>query len=120
MPLPFIMNSVAPSAAIGSQIAGADQMHRDRDFIDGGAELAEQLGARLDLGVDIRLRTRMPKAFLDDADAQSLDAAAERFGVFRDLRRTLPRIEPIRAGQHFQQQRVVAHVAPSSARCDRS
>ena len=62
----------------------------------------------------------MPKAFLDDADAQALDAAAERFGVVRDLGRTLPRIEPVGAGEHFEQQRVVAHVARSSARCGRS
>ena len=53
----------------------------------------------------------MPEAFPDDADAQAPDAAAERFGVARYFRRILPWIQPVGARQHFQQQRVVAHVA---------
>src|SRR6476619_5864186 len=63
---------------------GRCEMHRDRDFLDGGAELAEQVSARLDLSIDVRLRAWMAKAFLDHSDAQSPDAAAELVGILRN------------------------------------
>src|ERR1700760_4776409 len=72
-----------------------DQMHRDRDFIDDGTELAEQIGPRLDLGIDVRFRARVPKAFSHDADAQTLDATTEGFGVTRNLWSSLPRVQSI-------------------------
>ena len=54
-------------------------------------------------GVDVGLRTRMPKTFLDDSDAQSLDAAFERLRVARDLGCHLPRIKAVRTGELDEQ-----------------
>ena len=120
MPLPFIMNSVAPSAAIGSQIAGASRCIGTEISSTVAPSFLRSWAPRHDLGIDVALGNGMPEAFLDDADAQSLDAAVERLRVVRDLGRNLPRIETVRAGQHLEQQaRCRAHCG-SSVRCDRS
>ena len=53
----------------------------------------------------------MAKTFLHDADPHAFDAFAERLRIFGDLRRILARIEPVGAGEHFEEQRIVGDVA---------
>ena len=65
-----------PSVPIGVQIAGARQMHRDRDLLDGGAEILEPLGGLAHAFVDGSFRGRLLEALLDDADLHPLGAGS--------------------------------------------
>src|SRR5580658_3251178 len=60
---------------------GTQKMRGNRDFIDRRTELFEELRTRHDLGIDVALRGGKSETFLDDSDAQSLDAAIERLRI---------------------------------------
>ena len=49
------------------------------------------------------------ETFADHPDPEVVDAAAKRFGIARRLRRVLPWVEPVRAGNHLEHARVVSH-----------
>ena len=73
---------VMPSVPIGVQIAGADQVHRDRDVLDAWRrDLASRFAASLDAFIDGGFGAGLLETFLDDADLHALDARAERLGV---------------------------------------
>jgi hypothetical protein len=80
MPLPRIISSVAPSSAIGLQIA--------KPAACIGTEISETVAQRvrglLDLGIDVPLGIGMSEALLDDADLQALGVAAEAVGQAKE------------------------------------
>ena len=53
----------------------------------------------------------MAEAFLQDADAQAVDAAIESLHVVADLDVALARIEAVGTGDDLEQQRIVGTVA---------
>ena len=64
--------------AIGVQIARAGRCIGIETSSTVAPSSAQTLRRRAHLRVDVRLGIGLPEAFLDDADAQALDAAAER------------------------------------------
>ena len=112
MPAPFISRSMThaaspriaahtgnPSACVGTDTSSTDR-----------AQFCKALRGVAHMCIDVRLRVGMPEAFLEHADAQTLDAVVERIGVAAGLNAALARIEPVRSGDDFKQQRVVAYV----------
>src|SRR3979490_2099976 len=69
----------------------------------GGAFRLPRRPPRHNLGIDVALGTWQSEAFLDDADAQSPDAAFERLGIFCNLWRILPGIEAVFTCEHLEQ-----------------
>ena len=80
------------------------------NFLDGRAQLCESLCGLAHMRIDIGFRIGMAETFLDHGDAHALYAAVECLCVAAGRNATLARIEPVRPGDHLQQQCVVAHV----------
>ena len=83
-------------------------MHRDRDLLDDRAEARAAAPPPGAPSARRRARTTSNwKPSVSDADAQPGDAAAERRRVLVDAHVVLARVEPVGAGDHLEQQRVV-------------
>ena len=87
----------------------AGRMHRQRYVLHLSTEFGQQARGAAHLVVDVSFGIGQPEALFDDADPQSIDAAAERLGVWRGQRTILPWIESVGAGQHLEEQGVIGH-----------
>src|SRR5215470_16345060 len=76
----------------------AEAMHWDRHGVDARAKPLESLRGRTHQSVARGHRLRVTKSFLDDCDAQSSGAAAQRLTIGLRLAAVLTGIEAIRTG----------------------